>query len=104
MQVFGKRGQFQVEMNALAADHGLSKDFPEDVVAEAMSFSEELSKDEIAKRLAVDTRSVIPMHWDRVQSGDRTRRIRWRAGPTWELPPTRFRMGQASGSSVRSRQ
>ncbi len=59
VEVFGKRGQFQVEMQALASDHGLSKDFPEDVVKESESFSETLSKEEIAKRLDLRKETIF---------------------------------------------
>jgi ribonuclease R len=51
IEVFGARGSFQVEMQALAAEYGLSKIFPKEVVNETDAIAESIPEEEIAKRL-----------------------------------------------------
>lgn len=51
LEVFGKQGSFQVEMQALAAEYGLSKEFPREVMREVEKIPEQIPAEEIAKRL-----------------------------------------------------
>ncbi|MEP7234532.1 MAG: ribonuclease R [Ignavibacteriota bacterium] len=51
VEVFGKSGSFEVEMQALAAESGLPGEFPRAVVAQVDTFPTEIPKEEIAKRL-----------------------------------------------------
>ena len=50
IRVIGMKGDNTTEMYSLVYEKGFEIDFPEDVTAEAESFSKEISKDEIAKR------------------------------------------------------
>lgn len=51
LEVFGKSGSFQVEMQALVAESGLPGAFPKSVIAQAESYPQEIPEGEIAKRL-----------------------------------------------------
>ena len=51
LEIFGKQGTFQVEMQALAAEYGLSKEFPREVMREVEKVPEQIPAEEIAKRL-----------------------------------------------------
>lgn len=51
VEVFGKQGSFQIEMQALAAEYGLSKEFPREVMREVEKIPEQIPAEEIAKRL-----------------------------------------------------
>lgn len=51
LEVFGKQGSFQIEMQALAAEYGLSKEFPHQVMREVEQIPEQIPSEEIAKRL-----------------------------------------------------
>jgi ribonuclease R len=57
VEVFGRRGSFQVEMAALASEYGLSKDFPKEVVSETESIPSVIPEEEIARRL--DLRNAV---------------------------------------------
>jgi len=49
-QILGKQGENNTEMNAILAEYGFPLSFPAEVEREAEGISEEISKEEIAKR------------------------------------------------------
>lgn len=50
-EVLGKAGSYDAEIAAIAREFGLSYQFPKDVIKQAESFSEKITKSEIKKRL-----------------------------------------------------
>jgi ribonuclease R len=59
LEVFGKQGSFQVEMQALAAEYGLSKEFPKEVMHQVASIPESIPAEEIAKRLDLRKKTIF---------------------------------------------
>ncbi|MFI5263473.1 MAG: RNB domain-containing ribonuclease, partial [Candidatus Kapaibacterium sp.] len=59
LEVFGKSGSFQVEMQALAAESGLPGEFPKAVIHQAESYPFEIPKEEIARRLDLRKETIF---------------------------------------------
>jgi ribonuclease R len=59
LQVFGQSGTFDIEMQALAAEHGLPGEFPVEVIDQAESYPIKIPKEEIAKRLDLRKETIF---------------------------------------------
>jgi ribonuclease R len=68
IEVLGEPGEHKTEMNAIMAEFGLPREFPEEVEADAAKISLELDKEEVARRR--DFRKITTFTIDPVDAKD----------------------------------
>lgn len=68
VKILGESGDNNTEMNSIMYEYGLPIDFPKEVIEESLLIEEEISKDEISKR--IDIRNVKTITIDPVDAKD----------------------------------
>ncbi len=83
--VIGKAGDPAVEVASIAAQFGLRKDFPRDVVAEARAVTERISREEIAGRLDLRKETIFTIDPEDARDFDDAVSLKRISGELYEL-------------------